>query len=1094
MAEPGMAFTTFDDCVQWYTCSLLAGRDPYVVHGLADAAWGSPYARAVAAEARRKAESASACSSGPGAAAGLTPIAGATDASGASGYGAATTASQPALHGGQVMQRSAESSAGAAQSGAASGADPNDTQGASMRPTAALAAMTAGVAAGPRPATATTTDELAANRAAADAEAVSWSAAGSVSRPRCVDATSSTPVMATPTPTAGEAAVSRSTTSTATDGIAASRPTADEGAPPLSASGSASGATPPPPHDIVLLQAGGRYVFVSTVADLFRDGSIMAADSIVVLADGRLLRSRTLVQSLGEASAQEYHAPTDLQRPATEWWMSVFEGRGELTLGQALTYDDEDCMPQDTYAREVLAAEAARLPRLSHPSMVNEAAGDVLARVANELNASEDVPPWEDTAEWPRLQDTEAAFKLAGRFADGVKVHHDGIFTLAEAVTSGSVSPTALARRSGAAAKDLVAVGAMLRTAAATATGTLVCLDATIAGPRRLSWWLDGLLDGNDRMGGQGLRAWASLRMVITGVAGDRDVRTLAAVLCAAGTTARALMPLTPQPEPAPVVQQARLHLFGAVEIGQYALLVAAGGDREWHMARRLGMADATYDGSLVGKTIDKKCDAVRGDMLGRQTFPALRALTDDPMLRALHGAIACKRFSPILHNMFEGAPPPTRLLSGNRDGSGEADELANRMVVNMLELVELCLTRPTRGLQQVCTIWEGSPPRSANSTHGPRVIPEREEHCALDDWPKFEAQAERAREQGLYTYVDSDGCAMGLVNRDGLPVKKTRRWHLWGPREEMLAVVGVDGGIASRQCACTGTHGSLKARSMPAAGQQFETVFTEVYVPVEGCLVGEALIRLAGYSPTTLVAAAQAFQEGRGVAAPSAPAGVTNDLSGGGVAFFYSTGTALSALSPLDDKSPFTAAKAGILARKELEWLAGHVNGLYFRSREHFFAVGKLVFAATGVNRDANLGLINTVLGMRPGQLKGQNGPTGKAKLKGLDSKLWDDISELVMEAGAQQQLDANEHLRNVLMSTGDAYLAEASPWDSVWGIGLSAERARGVPRSAWGQNKHGKLLMRRRAALLDDADRLARASTRQAAAAGAAPVGGVT
>ena len=132
MAEPGMAFTTFDDCVQWYTCSLLAGRDPSVVHGLADAAWGSPYARVVAAEARRKAESASACSSGAGAEAGLLPIAGATDASGTSAYGAATTASHPALHGGQAMPRTAEAAAGAVHSGAASGADPNNTQGASM--------------------------------------------------------------------------------------------------------------------------------------------------------------------------------------------------------------------------------------------------------------------------------------------------------------------------------------------------------------------------------------------------------------------------------------------------------------------------------------------------------------------------------------------------------------------------------------------------------------------------------------------------------------------------------------------------------------------------------------------------------------------------------------------------------------------------------------------------------------------------------------------------------------------------------------------------------------------------------------------------
>ena len=51
-------------------------------------------------------------------------------------------------------------------------------------------------------------------------------------------------------------------------------------------------------------------------------------------------------------------------------------------------------------------------------------------------------------------------------------------------------------------------------------------------------------------------------------------------------------------------------------------------------------------------------------------------------------------------------------------------------------------------------------------------------------------------------------------------------------------------------------------ARARPAPGQQFETQFTEVYTPIEGCLVGEAMIRLAGFSPTTLVGRATAFQQ----------------------------------------------------------------------------------------------------------------------------------------------------------------------------------------------------------------------------------------
>ena len=66
-----------------------------------------------------------------------------------------------------------------------------------------------------------------------------------------------------------------------------------------------------------------------------------------------------------------------------------------------------------------------------------------------------------------------------------------------------------------------------------------------------------------------------------------------------------------------------------------------------------------------------------------------------------------------------------------------------------------------------------------------------------------------------MYTYVDADACKMGLVNRDGAPVKKTRRWHLWGPTARMLEVAGVDGGIASS--ATRQHHGARQAGARAA-------------------------------------------------------------------------------------------------------------------------------------------------------------------------------------------------------------------------------------------------------------------------------------
>ena len=76
-------------------------------------------------------------------------------------------------------------------------------------------------------------------------------------------------------------------------------------------------------------------------------------------------------------------------------------------------------------------------------------------------------------------------------------------------------------------------------------------------------------------------------------------------------------------------------------------------------------------------------------------------------------------------------------------------------------------------------------------------------------------------------------------------------------------------------------------------------------------------------------------------------------------------------------------------------------------------------------------------------------------------DQKKWDMHKyDIVVEATKLKVLQ-NEHVMDVLLSTGKRVLAEASPSDRIWGIGISvadAEKGR-----AWrGQNLLGKALMR--------------------------------
>lgn len=57
----------------------------------------------------------------------------------------------------------------------------------------------------------------------------------------------------------------------------------------------------------------------------------------------------------------------------------------------------------------------------------------------------------------------------------------------------------------------------------------------------------------------------------------------------------------------------------------------------------------------------------------------------------------------------------------------------------------------------------------------------------------------------------------------------------------------------------------------------------------------------------------------------------------------------------------------------------------------------------------------------------------------------------------------------QGVLLSTGARPIVEASPYDSVWGIGLAEAQARRCPANQWpGRNLLGKVLMALRAELL--------------------------
>lgn len=87
--------------------------------------------------------------------------------------------------------------------------------------------------------------------------------------------------------------------------------------------------------------------------------------------------------------------------------------------------------------------------------------------------------------------------------------------------------------------------------------------------------------------------------------------------------------------------------------------------------------------------------------------------------------------------------------------------------------------------------------------------------------------------------------------------------------------------------------------------------------------------------------------------------------------------------------------------------------------------------------------------------------------QVRGFDLSKWDAVKTLVVFYGNYLKFSQNEDLWKILDGTGDKVIAEASPWDSVWGIGMQVEDPMIMDTSVWGENLLGKALMEVRKAI---------------------------
>lgn len=81
---------------------------------------------------------------------------------------------------------------------------------------------------------------------------------------------------------------------------------------------------------------------------------------------------------------------------------------------------------------------------------------------------------------------------------------------------------------------------------------------------------------------------------------------------------------------------------------------------------------------------------------------------------------------------------------------------------------------------------------------------------------------------------------------------------------------------------------------------------------------------------------------------------------------------------------------------------------------------------------------------------------------VKNYDDEVWSKIRYQVVVKGNLAKFTQNEPLKKILLDTAERDIVEASPHDTIWGIGLGEWNEEILDKSKWrGQNLLGKALM---------------------------------
>ncbi|WP_207534433.1 NADAR family protein [Desertivirga arenae] len=126
-------------------------------------------------------------------------------------------------------------------------------------------------------------------------------------------------------------------------------------------------------------------------------------------------------------------------------------------------------------------------------------------------------------------------------------------------------------------------------------------------------------------------------------------------------------------------------------------------------------------------------------------------------------------------------------------------------------------------------------------------------------------------------------------------------------------------------------------------------------------------------------------------------------------------------------------------------------VNGFVYPTAEHWMMAQKALLFDDKEN-------FKTILeAQSPGAVKALG-----RQVKNFENELWEEKRYEIVLKGNFYKFAQNPELKEFLIKTGDRVIVEASPLDSIWGVGLAADDERVNDPNSWqGLNLLGFALM---------------------------------